>query len=173
LIGSHLGRAFCVVRPQAAATLARQAIGMGFPHISGFGHIDLTVTDCDRTVQWWQQVMGFRLITSRDTPSFKLRNVIHPSGFSVGFITHSIRASDRFDEHAVGLDHLALHVPDRPHLEAWTEHLDNLRVAHSGIQDEIGGPLIVFRDPDNIQLELQAFDPGLVRRGTHNTEWHL
>ena len=41
-------------------------------------------------------------------------------------------------------------------------HLDELGVARSAIQDENGGPLIAFRDPDGIQLELWAFDPSLV-----------
>ena len=38
------------------------------------------------------------------------------------------------------------------------EHLDALGVPHSGIQEEHGpaGPLIVLRDPDNIQLKLTA-----------------
>jgi glyoxylase I family protein len=36
--------------------------------------------------------------------------------------------------------------------------LDALDVPHSGVQEERGGPLIVLRDPDNIQLELWAFD---------------
>ena len=38
-------------------------------------------------------------------------------------------------------------------------------VEHSGIQEENGGPLIVFRDPDNIQLELWAFSWDLVQLG--------
>ncbi len=135
---------------------------MDFPAMNGFGHIDLTVTDGERTVRWWEKVMGFRLIAVRETPDFNLWSVIHPSGFFIGFMEHSNMASDTFDERAVGLDHLAMQVPDRAALEAWAEHLDNHCIAHSGVQDERGGPLIVFRDPDNIQLELQAFDPNLV-----------
>jgi hypothetical protein len=37
--------------------------------------------------------------------------------------------------------------------------LDALGVTHSGVQDvqgDRGGPLIVLRDPDNIQIELTA-----------------
>jgi hypothetical protein len=36
--------------------------------------------------------------------------------------------------------------------------LDSLGVTHSGVQDiqDRGGPLIVLRDPDNIQVELTA-----------------
>ena len=41
---------------------------------------------------------------------------------------------------------------------AWAQHLDELGITHSGVQEERGGPLIVLRDPDNIQLELWAFD---------------
>jgi catechol 2,3-dioxygenase-like lactoylglutathione lyase family enzyme len=147
---------------------------MNSPPVTGFGHVDLTVTDADRTASWWEEVMGFKRITSRDRPGYKLRSVIHPpSGFYIGFMEFEDRVSDRFDERAVGLDHLALGVPDRAALQAWAKHLDDHGVPHSGIQDEIGGPLIVFRDPDNIQLELHAYDPALVRPGTHDTEWHL
>ena len=44
-------------------------------------------------------------------------------------------------------------------LEAWAKRLDALGVTHSGVQDvqgDRGGPLIVLRDPDNIQIELTA-----------------
>ena len=51
-------------------------------------------------------------------------------------------------------------VADRETLEAWASHLDDLGIADSGIQ-ETGGPLIVFRDPDNIQLEVLS--PALAR----------
>jgi glyoxylase I family protein len=147
----------------------RDEAGLEFPGLEGFGHIDLTVTDVDRTVEWWERVMGFTLVNTRDTPDFRLRSVIHPCGFFIGFMTHGNPVSDRFDERAVGLDHLALRVADRAALTAWAEHLDDRGVAHSGIQEEQAGPVIVFRDPDNIQLELWAFDTDLVRAGLNAT----
>ena len=139
---------------------------MDFPAINGFGHIDLTVTDGERSVRWWEQVMGFKRVAHRETPGLKVWNVYHPSFLPIGFVEHSNRVSDRFDERAVGLDHLALRVPDRAALETWAKHLDDLGIAHSGVHDENGGPLIVFRDPDNIQLELWAYDPDLVVLGS-------
>ncbi|MGA9677409.1 MAG: hypothetical protein WBR28_19920 [Mycobacterium sp.] len=39
-------------------------------------------------------------------------------------------------------------------MERWVSHLDAKGVAHSGIVDMGFGPTLVFRDPDNIQLEL-------------------
>ena len=133
------------------------------PAIDGFGHIDFTVTDADRSVEWWKRVLGFELVNITETDAYKRRTMLNASsGIAVTLMTHSSMASDRFDERAVGLDHFALRVPDRATLEAWAKRLDDLEVENSGVQEENGGPLIVFRDPDNIQLELWAFDPTLV-----------
>jgi catechol 2,3-dioxygenase-like lactoylglutathione lyase family enzyme len=136
---------------------------MATPRISGFGHIDLTVTDLERSIAWWERVLGFSCVFRRTTDEFSLANMYHPSGVPVSLMRHAEPASDRFDERAVGLDHFALRVPDPDALAAWAAHLDELGVEHSGVLDENGGPLIVFRDPDNIQLELWAYDPALVR----------
>jgi glyoxylase I family protein len=85
---------------------------MDFPAINGFGHIDLTVTDGERSVRWWEQVMGLKLVATGEKPGFKTWSVYHPRFLTVGFVEHSNRVTDRFDERAVGLDHLALKVPD-------------------------------------------------------------
>jgi glyoxylase I family protein len=102
--------------------------------------------------------MGFKLVAKQERPGLRVWNLFHPSFVPIGLVGHDALSSDRFDERAVGLDHLALRVPNRAALEAWAKHLDDLGVAHSGVQEENGGPLIVFRDPDNIQLELWSFD---------------
>lgn len=147
------------ISSQAADAFARHDAAMDLPAIKGFGHIDLTVRDVDRTVRWWEEVMGFRLVNTRDRPDFKLCTVMHASGFFLGLMQHTNGRVDRFDERAIGLDHLALRVPDRDSLEAWAKRLDELGVQNSGVQDESAGPLIVLRDPDNIQLELWVFEP--------------
>jgi hypothetical protein len=43
-----------------------------------------------------------------------------------------------------------------PTVKSWSavEHLDDCGVVHSGIIDATWGATLVFRDPDNIQLEL-------------------
>ena len=132
---------------------------MRHPRIAGFGHIDLTVTDGERSAEWWIEVLGFRLVAKQERDGFRTWTTFHPSGLAVSFVVHDRPASETFDERAVGLDHLALRVPDRAALHQWVEHLDQLGVAHSGIKDEIGGPLITVRDPDNLQIELAVFEP--------------
>jgi hypothetical protein len=52
-----------------------------------------------------------------------------------------------------------LKVASRSDLEAWTSWLDELGVAHTGIRDPkepFVYSTVVFRDPDDIQLELFA-----------------
>jgi catechol 2,3-dioxygenase-like lactoylglutathione lyase family enzyme len=132
---------------------------MTAPAMDGLGHIDLTVTDAERSVDWWTEVMGFDvLVAAWERPGFQGWTMAHPSGLAVTLIVHDRGDRTAFDETRVGLDHLAFRVRDYQTLEAWVEHLDALGVPHSGIQDEHGpaGPLIVLRDPDNIQLELTA-----------------
>ena len=54
---------------------------------------------------------------------------------------------------------MALNVATRADLEAWTHWLDELGIAHSGIRAgdvPFAFATVVFRDPDNIQLELFA-----------------
>ena len=59
----------------------------------------------------------------------------------------------------MGLDHISFQVPDRSALEEWAKRLDELDVAHSPITEAPYGTVLVFRDPDNIQLEFFAL-PG-------------
>ena len=140
----------------------RREAAVDFPAINGFGHIDLTVSDVERSAKWWEEVMGFTLVATHVRDGFKVWNVFHPSFLAIGLVAFDDPSTERFDERAVGLDHFALRVPDRAALEAWAEHFNALGVPNSGVQEENGGPPIVFRDPDNIQLELWAFDWDLV-----------
>jgi catechol-2,3-dioxygenase len=80
--------------------------------------------------------------------------MVHPSGIGLTVMTHDgTAAADEFDERRVGLDHLAFRVADKTELERWVTRLDDKGVTHSGIIDIGFGPTVVFRDPDNIQLE--------------------
>jgi catechol 2,3-dioxygenase-like lactoylglutathione lyase family enzyme len=132
---------------------------MTAPAILGLGHLDFTVTDGDRAVRWWKQVMGFRLLAKWDGPGFTGWTMAHPSGLVVTAIVHTEGDDSAFDKRRVGLDHVAFRVSDLAALETWANHLDSLGATHSGVQDiqgNRGGPLIVLRDPDNIQVELTA-----------------
>jgi glyoxylase I family protein len=125
------------------------------PELMGFSHIDLTVSDCERAAVWWQEVLGFTLVHQARHGTFEVRAMAHHSGIGVTVMTHDGTArTDAFDEQRVGLDHLAFRVADRDELQRWVTHLDAMGVPHTGIIDTGFGPTVVFRDPDNMQLEL-------------------
>jgi catechol-2,3-dioxygenase len=134
------------------------------PQIMGFSHVELTVSNCERSLVWWHEVLGFNLVNRHRGETFEVNAMVHPSGAVVDVMTHdATAASDVFDERRIGLDHLAFRVADRDELQQWVTHLDAKGVAHSGIIDIGYGPTLVFRDPDNIQLEFyvhpDAFEP--------------
>src|SRR5262249_8035393 len=71
----------------------------------------------------------------------------------VGLHTHSANERERFSETRTGLDHLSFLVAERAELDAWEARLIELGVEHSPVNDLGASSVLVFRDPDNIQLE--------------------
>ena len=128
--------------------------GVRMPDLVGYSHLDLTVTDGERSARWWQDIMGFELVNRFRGPSFSGWSLMHPTGLVVSVMTHDDGPTEPFSERRVGLDHLSFHVADRAELERWIDHLDASGVEHSVIIEYHFGPTVVLRDPDNIQLEL-------------------
>lgn len=104
----------------------RQNVAMTAPAIIGLGHLDLTVTDGDRAMRWWEQVMGFKLLAKWEQPGYRGWTMVHPSGLGVTAVTHDEGDAGAFDERRVGLDHVAFRVSDLAALEAWASRLDAL-----------------------------------------------
>ena len=127
------------------------------PSTAGLHHIALTVTDLEASIAWYQRVFGIayqmeeaheggvgKLLTD---DRWELIIVLHH---------HDANTGERFSERRTGLDHVGLAVASRAELEGWQRHLAELGVSHSPIADRPYGSVLVFRDPDNIQLELFA-----------------
>jgi catechol 2,3-dioxygenase-like lactoylglutathione lyase family enzyme len=135
------------------------------PTFRGVSHIDLTVRDCDRSAAWYERVLGMKRLGDLPelaTPGVPVRvqQVMNrASGMTFGLVQHEVAEDGEFSELRVGLDHLALAVDDRDALDEWVVHLDACGVAHSEIHDMPYGLVVVFRDPDNIQLELFVVAP--------------
>ena len=131
------------------------------PEFSNVSHVALTVTDLDRSMAWYTDVLGLQLLAPTQRPGIRGALFLHPStGLIVGLAQHESSTDARFDELRVGLDHLSFGVPDRDALTVWEQHLTDKGVAHSAIQDVPYGSVLVFRDPDNVQLELFALPAG-------------
>ncbi|HEU0132173.1 MAG TPA: VOC family protein [Mycobacteriales bacterium] len=125
------------------------------PELTGYSHVGLSVTDVDRSAQWYVDVLGFVMVMPTDGEGFQRRLLAHPaSGQFLGITRHDASTGTAFSEHVAGLDHLAFGVADRDELVAWERHLAGKGVRYSPIQDTFYGSVLSFRDPDDIQLEL-------------------
>jgi glyoxylase I family protein len=130
------------------------------PQVEGVSHLALTVSDLGASVDWYSTLFeGSVLWEEHDDPAHEFVLVFAPP-LAIGLHRHSAtKAGDHFEESRVGLDHISWQVPDRIGLDAWAARLDELGIAHSPITDAPYGTVLVFRDPDNIQLEFFAL-PG-------------
>lgn len=130
------------------------------PEFTGVSHVGLSVTDLDRSTAWYTDVLGLQVLMPTDVPGLKRVLLVHPgSGLMVGLGQHGEATGAAFDERATGLDHLSLAVGSRDELAEWERRLADKGVSYTPIQDEFYGSVLVFRDPDNIQLELFAMAP--------------
>ena len=131
------------------------------PSVAGIHHVAITVTDLDRSVAWYQKVLGFSTVLSAEHPdgTGRLETMVNPE-FSVvlSLHVHAANEGEAFSETHTGLDHVGFAVVDLAALEEWERHLTELNVEHSplayhALDDHSGYSVVVFRDPDNVQLE--------------------
>ena len=130
-------------------------------------HIALTVTDLDASVTWYEQVFGIAFLGDAPHPG-GVGKILSDPERQLSFVLHRHYTNDgvSFLETRTGLDHVGMMVANRAELESWQSHLENHGVRRSAaadrpltqspIADEYYGSVLVFRDPDNIQLELVA-----------------
>jgi len=130
------------------------------PALTGVHHIALTVTDVERSVPWYERVLGFTPSGSADEGEQGLRKVfLRGFGVTLTLVQHPAAERAAFDESRPGLDHLTFSVADEDALRFWTERLTEHGVTFSPITEEISAPgtsVISLRDPDGIQLVLWA-----------------
>jgi glyoxylase I family protein len=130
-------------------------------------HVALTVRDLEASRSWYEDVFGLKYVM--DAPhEGGFAQILATEDFSLAFALHRHDAHDGKDflESRTGLDHVGMGVPTRDDLVAWQAHLEangvvradaaDRPLTQSPIADELYGSVLVFRDRDNIQLELFA-----------------
>ncbi len=121
------------------------------------GPVELSVSDLDRSLDYWQRVVGLRVL-GRDG-----------ANASLGTDTELVRfveapGSKPADGHT-GLYHVALLVPDRPSLARWLAHAAREQVRIEGLSDHNVSEAIYLRDPDRHGIELYADRPRALWEG--------
>ncbi|MGH3637253.1 MAG: VOC family protein [Mycobacterium sp.] len=126
------------------------------PLFVAVSHIDLTVSDVEKSADWYCEVLGLRRMRRADLDNrIMIMLIQQETGLVIGLNQHNEPTADRFDEHSPGLDHLGFGVGERADLDEREARLTELGVEHSPVTDSGSGSgaALVFRDPDNIQLE--------------------
>jgi glyoxylase I family protein len=133
------------------------------PDITGIHHVSVTVRDLETSAAWYQRVFRTDRVPmtfphyEREDSGYGVLLVDQRSGLVIGLHTNVGNDGREFDEARTGLDHVGFNVASRAQLEAWAVRLGELGVKHSGIRSSdqpFPFATLVFRDPDNIQLEL-------------------
>lgn len=126
---------------------------MAFP---GLQHVAITVTDLERSTQWYSRLFGADPVLDEDEEGGGFHHTVYAldGGLLFGLHTHHGKESgDRADEHRTGLDHISFGVGSHAELEQWAAKLDELGITHGGVRKAHYGSGVSFRDPDNIALE--------------------
>ena len=135
--------------------------------IGGIHHLRLTVTDLQRSRDFYTRFLGFEIAADSPPAGTAEADAAYPvlwGGVVMvrGNLLMGLRpvaeAGDRFDEDRVGLDHLSFSVADRASLEAAIELLDANGISHGEVRElpSFGIAVLPFRDPDNIQVEITS-----------------
>ncbi len=126
--------------------------------IEAIHHVTITVTNLERSVEFYSKVLGFEQVADLGT-----RIGMHNGAVMllVGLPPdpEQATADDRFNENRVGLDHISFLVDGREAMHKAAETLDEMGVSRGAIRDlgkGFGMYVMAFRDPDNVQLELTA-----------------
>jgi len=156
-IGQRFSRPRTSMRTRPGGVPARLPFAVAT--ISGFSHLSLSVTDLDRSTEWYCETLGFDVNSRVENESFRRIRLHHPdAGITVTLTAHEANPRQPFDERRTGMDHVSFAVPTIDDLHALKSRFEDRGVDHSEVKPIAGGAggMITFRDPDNIQLEVFA-----------------
>jgi catechol 2,3-dioxygenase len=115
------------------------------------GLVELSVSDLDRSLAYWQDAIGLRVL-SRENGTAEL-------GTDTPLVRFVEEPGARPAQGFTGLFHVALLVPDRPSLGGFLAHAGRERIPLTGLSDHVVSEAIYLRDPDYHGIEVYADRP--------------
>jgi catechol 2,3-dioxygenase len=125
------------------------------PDDSRLGRVWLQIADLERSVTWYQSVLGLTVLSrTAETASLAAQGETHP----LIELTQKkgVRAVPR--RGLLGLYHYALLLPDRASLGRFIAHLGHLGV-RAGMSDHFVSEAVYIDDPDGLGIEVYADRP--------------
>lgn len=129
--------------------------GYRLPEATHLGRVRLQVADLDRSITFYEQVLGMRVIRrSVDSaalgPHGEDREIVHLRQLSAA------RPVPR--RGLLGLYHFAILLPDRASLGRFVAHLGEIG-AYAGMSDHFVSEAVYLTDPDGLGIEVYADRP--------------
>jgi catechol 2,3-dioxygenase len=129
--------------------------GYRLPAATGVGRVLLQVADLRTSVEYYQEVVGLRLLDrAADRAALGV-----PGGPRPLIELRERRGARPVPRHGhLGLYHVALLLPDRPSLGRFLAHLRSLEIG-CGTTDHFVSEAVYLADPDGLGIELYADRP--------------
>ena len=128
--------------------------------IAGIHHITLLVSDVERSLAFYRNVLGMRLVqqTVNDDDESARHFVFGDADGKPGTLITCLEYPD-LDEGSVGrgsTHHFALAVEGEAELAAWKDYLDSSGIPTTDVMERSGFKSIYLRDPDGHLVEIAA-----------------
>ena len=123
--------------------------------IKKIGHVVYSVSDMDRSIKFWTEVMGFKFSDRNEHGMVFFRNATDHHTVAL------IQAKERNElpkRGQVGFDHFALEVATVSELFKIRDFLKakGITITYEGRRGPGGNPGVEFLDPDGYQIEIYA-----------------
>lgn len=142
-------------QPATPGSYGQPPDGFRLPDATRLGRVVLQVADLDRSLAFYQQTLGLRLI-SQDGARAVLGSQANEQPL--------VELRERPGAHAaprhgrLGLYHFAILLPDRSSLGRFVRHLGEID-AKAGAADHLVSEALYLQDPDNLGIEVYADRP--------------
>ncbi len=150
------------------------------PRLNGIAHIQLTVTDIERSIPFYRRLLtSMNMTLVSDTPT-SLYGVGGRTGITIS-PADSAHRGESFDQRRPGLHHFCFRMRSREdvdELHAIAQEID-AKIVHPPQQDGFapGYYSVLFEDPDGIRIEANyvpgqgLLAPGLGQVGNRGNVW--
>jgi catechol 2,3-dioxygenase len=136
--------------------------GYRLPATTRLGRVSLQVADLERSLHYYERVIGLSLLGRSDTTA-----TLGSQGAAASLVElHERRGANPVPQRGrLGLYHFAVLLPDRAALGRFVRHLDAIG-ARAGMSDHLVSEALYLSDPDGLGIEVYADRP----RNTWNHE---
>jgi catechol 2,3-dioxygenase-like lactoylglutathione lyase family enzyme len=124
--------------------------------ITGIHHVKYPVSDLEKSVEWYERVLGFKAELEFPDEDGVVRGVAGTVP-GLGDAGLALRENPEAAAGFAGFDPVSFGIADREAAEAWAAHLDEQGVEHSPVINASIGWIVSFHDPDGTEIKLYSF----------------